>query len=240
MILCVSFLAVVSGIFSSQTSRFERAPSLHSPSSLIASPNVAALHFEAFGLHGKLSFEVFEMAYEGYLIHAPSREDRLTIVDFSKPSTEKRMWVLDMKNNKILYHAIVSHGRNSGDTYAKKFSNIHGSFQSSLGFYKTAQPYQGSNGYSMVLEGLEKGINDQAKARAVVMHGADYCSEEFIKRTGRLGRSYGCPALPRAINKKVIDDIKLGSILFIYAPDPSYLANSTSIKSLREEKISVL
>jgi hypothetical protein len=197
-------------------------------------------HYEAFGLQTVLDFEVFELAYEGFQKLQPQRQDRLTIIDFSKPSSEKRMWVLDMQKHRVIHHTIVSHGRNSGELYAKKFSNIHGSFQSSLGFYKTAHPYQGGNGYSLVLEGLEKGINDQAKARAVVMHGADYCSEAIIRQTGRLGRSYGCPALPREINKKVIDDIKHGSILFIYAPDATYLAQSKTIKDLRQDQFKTL
>jgi hypothetical protein len=196
--------------------------------------------YEAFGLRDQLSFEIFEMAYEGFEKLHPSRQDRLTIIDFSKPSSEKRMWVLDMIDQKVLFHSIVSHGRNSGELYARKFSNKHGSYQSSLGFYQTAHTYQGGNGYSLVLEGLEKGINDQAKARAVVIHGADYCSEAIIQQTGRLGRSYGCPALPRAINKKVIDAIKQGSLLFIYAPDAQYLAQSQVLPTRRDANPRVL
>jgi len=136
------------------------------------------------------------------------------------------MVVIDMENYKVLYHTIVSHGRNSGEKFATSFSNRHGSFQSSLGFYLTENTYQGGNGYSLRLDGLEKGINDQAKARAVVIHGADYCSEEVIRSTGRLGRSYGCPALPRKLTKPIINTIKEGSLLYIYANNAQYITKT--------------
>src|SRR5690606_26285652 len=159
------------------------------------------LLYRKMNLEFVLQYEAFEQAMQGYRTLQPRRDHILTVIDFTLPSTEKRMVVLDMKNEKELYHTIVSHGRNYGDKYARSFSNRHGSYQSSLGFYETENTYQGGNGFSLVLNGLEKGINDQAKARAVVIHGADYCSESFIKSTGRLGRSYGCPALPRNVNK---------------------------------------
>ena len=144
------------------------------------------------------------------------------------------MFVIDLKNKKLLYQTIVSHGKNSGDVYATNFSNRHGSHQSSLGFYVTQNTYQGGNGYSLIIDGLEKNINDQAKPRAVVIHGADYCNESVIKRTGRLGRSYGCPALPRELNKPIINTIKDGSMLFIYADNKDYLATSKIVKNKKE------
>lgn len=211
----------------------------HSPSDYIPSQiatlnkpdsSKAEILYHQIGLDGKLKFEAFEMALSGYENLALSKTDVITVIDFSLPSTEDRMFVLDLKNKKLLYQTIVSHGRNSGQKYATSFSNRHGSYQSSLGFYITEKTYYGGNGYSLILNGVEKGINDQAKARAVVIHGADYCSEQVIKSTGRLGRSYGCPALPRALNRPIIDTIKEGTMLFIYADNPAYFAASTILK----------
>lgn len=185
--------------------------------------------YEDFGLEQMISVEAFEYAMQGAENIVNKKEDIITIIDFSLPSTAKRMVVLDLAKKEILYHTIVSHGKNSGENYATSFSNTHSSYQSSLGFYTTENTYIGRNGYSLVLNGLEKGTNDQAKARAVVIHGADYCSEDFIKATGRNGRSYGCPALPRALNKEIIDTIKEGSLLYIYANNKDYFANSVFI-----------
>ncbi|EOZ96761.1 hypothetical protein A33Q_2071 [Indibacter alkaliphilus LW1] len=151
----------------------------------------------------------------------------LTIIDFSLPSTEKRLWVINTKTGLILFHDYVSHGRNSGDLYAKSFSNTNSSYKSSLGFYLTAETYHGKHGYSLRLDGLEKGINDKARERAIVIHGADYAKEEFIVQTGRLGRSLGCPALPNESASELIDIIKENSCIFIYAEDPEYFSNSS-------------
>ena len=186
--------------------------------------------YDSLNLQSILNYEAFEQAIVGYAAIPATNKDLLTIIDFTLPSTEKRMYVLDMKHKKLLFHTIVSHGRNSGGNYATEFSNINGSLQSSLGFYLTDATYQGRNGYSLRLAGQEPGINDQAMARAIVIHGADYCSEQVIQAAGRLGRSYGCPALPRALNKPIIDTIKDGSLLFIYADNEDYLANSAVLK----------
>ncbi len=186
--------------------------------------------YQEINLGDKLKFEVFEMAMLGFDNLSLRNKDIVTIIDFSLPSTEKRMYVIDLQHKKLLFHSIVSHGRNSGEKYATSFSNRHGSFQSSLGFYVTEGTYIGGNGYSLVINGMERGINDQAKPRAVVIHGADYCSPSFIKNTGRLGRSYGCPALPRELNKPIINTIKGGTGLFIYADNPEYMANSKIIQ----------
>ena len=182
--------------------------------------------YNDFGLDETLHFEAFEQAMYGLEKINAKNKNIITIIDFTLPSSEKRMVVLDLAKKQVLFHTIVSHGRNSGEKYATSFSNKHGSYQSSLGFYLTENTYFGANGYSLRLEGLEKGINDQAKPRAVVIHGADYCSEEVIKSTGRLGRSYGCPALPREINEAVIDTIKNGSLLYIYANNKEYATTS--------------
>lgn len=187
--------------------------------------------YKEMNLAGILKFEAFEQALQGYNSLNPANKNILSIIDFSLPSTDKRLVILDMQNHKVLFHTIVSHGRNSGEKYAVSFSNRHGSYQSSLGFYTTANTYQGGNGYSLVLNGLEKGINDQAKARAVVIHGADYVSNDIIQNTGRLGRSYGCPALPRQLTKPIINSIKNGTLLYIYAKNKEYLAQTKIINT---------
>jgi hypothetical protein len=182
----------------------------------------------ATGIH--LSEEVFFLAINGFdKLQAQGRlsaDSILTIIDFTKSSREERLFVVDLKAGKMLISSLVSHGRNTGTEYAQKFSNRPESHQSSLGFYVTGQPYKGSNGYSLILEGLEKGFNDKAKERAIVMHGADYASAQVIKNKGYLGRSLGCPALPKQVNKKTIETIKGGNCLFIYYPDQKYLEGS--------------
>ena len=150
----------------------------------------------------------------------------LTVIDFSLPSTEKRMWIIDMEDGVILHHGYVSHGRNSGDLMAQKFSNKNSSYMSSLGFYLTAETYHGKHGYSLRLDGLEPGFNDNARERAIVIHGAEYAREDFIKQTGRLGRSLGCPALPQEVTAEIINLIKERSVLFIYGKDYNYLNQS--------------
>lgn len=150
----------------------------------------------------------------------------LSIVDFTKPSTKKRLFILDMEKCKILFNTYVAHGQNSGKEFANKFSNIPESFQSSLGFYVTTKTYMGKNGFSLQLDGLEKGINDRAEDRAIVMHGAPYVSEQFIRTKGYLGRSWGCPAVPEKLNKPIIEQIKNGSCLFIFSDNNQYLQRS--------------
>lgn len=178
------------------------------------------------GLEGKLDFEIFQNAMESLDQMEYGNEDILTIIDFSKPSTEKRLFILDLEKQELLYHTYVAHGKNTGVNMATKFSNNKGSNQSSLGLYRTGESYQGKHGYSLRLDGLEQGFNDNARSRAVVMHSASYVSEAFIKRHGRLGRSWGCPAVPVEFSKEIIDLIKGGSCLYIYANDVNYIENS--------------
>lgn len=182
--------------------------------------------YQSMNLKDVIKYEAFKEAMEGYRLLPAKNKDVLSIIDFTLPSTEKRLVVLDLKNEKVLFHSLVSHGKNSGSNYATSFSNRPESYQSSLGFYLTENTYQGSNGYSLVLNGLEEGFNDKAKSRAVVVHGADYANPGIVSSLGRLGRSYGCPALPRALTKPIINTIKDGSLLFIYADNQEYLANS--------------
>ena len=188
--------------------------------------NETEIIYEQMKLEGIIDFNAFESAYLGYKKLNNNKNNLLTIIDFNLPSTEKRMYVLDLSKKEVLYVTHVAHGRNSGGNFATSFSNKNGSYQSSLGFYRTAETYNGGNGYSLRLDGLEKGINDLARPRAVVIHGADYCNEDFIKSTGRLGRSYGCPALPQELNKPIINTIKDGSLIFIYADKPDYYAST--------------
>lgn len=165
--------------------------------------------------------ESFSKALKGfYLLKEKGlvQKDILTLVDFSLSSNTKRLWVIDLATNTILFHSLVAHGRNTGDEYAKSFSNNASSFKSSLGFYATGEIYTGKHGMSLKLDGLEKGVNDHARERAVVMHGANYVSSSFIKNNKRLGRSLGCPAIPEELTKEIITTIKNKSCLYIYYP----------------------
>ncbi len=181
------------------------------------------------GLEGVVDYAAFEQALAGAGRAGARRKEIITLIDFTKPSTEKRLYVLDLERRRMLFHSLVAHGRNSGENYATSFSNVSGSYKSSLGFYLTGDTYQGGNGYSLALDGLEKGINDRARERAIVIHGADYCNPSLIASMGRLGRSFGCPALPRDVAGQIIDAIKGGTLLYIYARDPQYLTQSTFI-----------
>ncbi|PWJ57199.1 L,D-transpeptidase-like protein [Dyadobacter jejuensis] len=159
----------------------------------------------------------------------------MAIADFSQSSTRKRLYIVDMNEKKLLVNTFVAHGRNSGNEYARKFSNANESYQSSLGFYRTLGTYQGKHGLSLRLEGLEKGINDKAFERAIVMHGANYVSESFIKNTGRLGRSLGCPAISLKDHKKVIKLLYNGAGLFIYSKDKAYLNGSKLLATIQSQ-----
>ena len=174
-----------------------------------------------------LRFETFAKAMTGYLnLHQAGKlaEDKqvLTVIDFDLPSTEKRLWVLDLAKNDILFHTLVAHGHNSGENEATNFSNTDQSNMSSLGFYATGGEYEGKHGHSLRLQGLDEGYNTNAAARSVVMHGADYVSEDFIKQNGRLGRSLGCPALPMDQYSQIIDVVNGGTCLFLNKSDAGY------------------
>jgi len=177
-----------------------------------------------------LSKDAFTYAVEGFnylLSSGKLKNDRiLSIVDFSLPSSKKRLFVIDMENWKVLFNTYVSHGRNSGKEYARQFSNSPESFKSSLGFYITKGTYNGQHGYSLQLEGEEKGINDNALSRAIVMHSADYVNENIVKIQGYVGRSLGCPALPEKLTKSIIETIKDGSCLFMFSPNSNYISKS--------------
>lgn len=184
----------------------------------------------------ELNYEVFSKALTGFenlkkagLLNQDSH--LLTICDFSMSSNTKRLWVIDTNEKKVLFNSLVAHGKNTGEEFAANFSNTESSLQSSLGFYITDATYQGDNGYSLKLLGMDKGFNDAAYRRAIVMHGADYVSDEFASVHKRIGRSWGCPAVPRALTQPIINTIKGRNCLFIYYPDQKYLSSSEWLKA---------
>ncbi len=178
-----------------------------------------SLHLNLAGL----SQQAFEYAKKG--LNTLVQEGKLlndsiiSIVDFSLPSNKKRLFVLDLKNYKVLYNTYVAHGQNTGREWATDFSNQNESHKSSPGFYVTMSTYEGKNGYSLKLDGVEPGINDNAYERGIVMHGAEYVNQDIANARGWVGRSHGCPAVPVQLNKPIINTIKNGSCLFIYHPD---------------------
>lgn len=188
-----------------------------------------SLHLENVGL-SKMVFRLAVKGMEKLWLAGKLKENVISIVDFSQPSTNKRMYVIDLANYELLYNTWVAHGMRSGKTMANVFSNKPSSNKSSLGFYVTGEAYQGSNGYSLKLQGVEKGINDFAYRRAIVIHGADYVSEQFISSQGYIGRSKGCPAVPVEVCQPMIDQIKEGTCLFIYHPTSTYRNKSPLLR----------
>ena len=173
--------------------------------------------------------EVLDAALASY--RCAQRKDlgvpgQLAIIDFSMPSSERRLWVLDTHAGRLIHREHVAHGKYTGDDLATDFSNVVDSKQSSLGVFLTAETYVGKNGLSLRLDGLEPGFNDLARERDIVIHGADYVSEQHIAEYGRLGRSWGCPALPTGTFEAIIDRIQGGTLLVAYYPDPDWLASS--------------
>ena len=179
----------------------------------------------------QLDYQVFKKAFIGYLNmkagNLISDKQMLTIVDFNKSSTQKRLWIIDLANNKLLYNTLVAHGQGSGGDKPEKFSNLANSHQSSLGFYVTSEIYRGKHGRSMKLDGMDQGFNSNAKDRAVVIHGAEYVSEQFVNQHGRLGRSHGCPAIPVELTNQIIDNIHGKTLLFIAGPQKDYTSKYT-------------
>ena len=156
----------------------------------------------------------------------PVRSDVLTIIDFTKPSAERRLWVFDLVHTRVLFEELAAHGRNSGDQRAAKFSNATSSLMSSLGAFLTGETYLGKHGLSLRLEGMEEGINDNSMSRAIVIHGAKYVSDAIAISRGRIGRSWGCPAVRSEIAARLIETIKNGSLVLAYYPDQSWLRTS--------------
>jgi hypothetical protein len=177
-----------------------------------------------------LSRKAFEYAYKGYTYlqdrHLLGRDKILSICDFSQSSRNKRLYIIDLEQHKVLINTYVAHGRNSGTEYARSFSNGLQSHKSSLGFYLTEHSYYGDHGLSLRIHGLEKGFNDRAARRSIIIHGSDYVGAEFLRTNSFSGRSFGCPAVPTYETDEVIDTIKDGSCLFIYHPTSKYLKKS--------------
>lgn len=158
--------------------------------------------------------------------HGSEPADRLAVIDFSLPSSQPRLWIFDLQTHALLLEDLVAHGKGSGDNYAKAFSNIEGSNQSSIGLFRTQESYIGQNGYSLRMDGLEEGINDQARNRAIVIHSADYVDDSWVENYGRIGRSEGCPAVRPEVAKMVVDNLKGGQFMFSYYPDEHWLTTS--------------
>lgn len=180
---------------------------------------------------GGIDPHVFSLALQATQCAAQAHDlaalpETLTVIDYSKPSSARRLWVFDLPARRLLYREFVAHGQGSGDDLATRFSNEPETHRSSLGLFVTDDTYVGRNGYSLRLNGLEAGINDRARERAIVMHGAPYVSAEFVQQRGRLGRSWGCPALPTPIAREIIDRVKGGGVVFAYYPDRGWLSGS--------------
>lgn len=184
----------------------------------------------------KPSFDIFRKGLVGYynLLNQGKvgNKNLISMIDFTLPSDQKRLWIIDLAAKKVLFNDLVAHGRNSGNILAENFSNVPDSHMSSQGFYVTGNTYTGKHGLSLRLNGMENGINHNAFDRAIVMHGADYVSEDFIKTYGRLGRSYGCPSVSNEISKEVINTIKDNTCLFIYSPASKYNETSTLLNAI--------
>lgn len=191
----------------------------------------AALAKRADGLSPKVLSMALDAVACARARGVEGRDDLLTVIDYSLPSTQPRLWVLDLAKGEVLYHELVAHGRGSGDKYATRFSNVNNSHQTSLGLFLTGGTYEGGNGYSLKLKGLDAGVNDLAEQRYIVMHGAWYVSAEHARNQGRLGRSWGCPALSQKMARPVIDTIKGGSFIFSYSGDESWIRTASSSQS---------
>ena len=218
----IPFLLFFLSVFSSEGTRPTRQNFIAAKTEITTESQATAVYHQLNANNFAMpNLESFTNALEGfYDLKAKGlvAKDILTLIDFSMSSNQKRLWVIDLATNTILYNTLVAHGRNTGDEFAKTFSNAAESYKSSLGFYATGSIYNGKHGESLYLNGLEKGVNDNARNRSVVMHGADYVSESFIKNNHRLGRSLGCPAIPVELTKEIINVIKDKSCLYIYHP----------------------
>lgn len=191
-------------------------------------------HFEGASL-GSLESEVFDLALNAAscAVRAGkiSNPKTLTVIDYSRPSNQQRLWVIDLTTRELLYEELVAHGQGSGGATATMFSNQPDSHRTSLGLFKTDNTYIGRNGYSLRLDGLDEGLNDRARERAIVMHGAPYVSEAFVRANGRLGRSHGCPAIRSDIAREVLDKVKGGGLVFAYHRDAGLTKKSKFLSS---------
>ncbi|WP_368501059.1 murein L,D-transpeptidase catalytic domain family protein [Fusobacterium sp.] len=188
--------------------------------------------YNSFNFNNKLEYEIFEKAYLGYLQISEKTSELLAIIDYSKPSSDERFFLLDLANNKVLYNTRIAHSKNSGFDIPIKFSNDPNSFENSLGFYLTLEEYNGAYGTSLRLKGLEENINSNAEERAIVIHGGNIADDSYFEKYGFLGRSLGCPVLPTNIIANVVSLIKNGTVVFINGNDDSYMEESKFMKKL--------
>lgn len=198
--------------------------------------NLSRNDFDASAI-GSIDTDVFDLALgavscavKSGAVQAPPT---LTVIDYSRPSSEKRLWVFDLKSRELIYEELVAHGQGSGAGMATQFSNQPDTHRTSLGLFVTDTTYVGKNGYSLRLDGLDRGFNDRARERAIVMHGAPYVSDGFVKATGRLGRSWGCPAVSDLVARQMIDRVKGGGLVFSYYPDAEWLKASKYLGGCR-------
>ncbi|WP_314203382.1 murein L,D-transpeptidase catalytic domain family protein [Capnocytophaga bilenii] len=199
--------------------------------------NIKELYNELNAAQYDLSFTAFRYAYIGYQTlkkqHRLNEKELFSIIDFTKDCNSKRFYTIDLQKMKIVFYTYVAHGKKSGERVPNSFSDVIESNKSSIGFYITGSTYNGSNGYSLMLHGDEKGYNSNLAKRSVVIHAADYANEDYIARNGRMGRSLGCPALPENINTEVINTIKEKTMIFAYYNDPKYLKTSKYLNALK-------
>ena len=186
---------------------------------------LAANRFESIGLREEV-FGAAKQAFQTAWQAGDTQKTVFSIIDYSMESKKKRLWIIDMATGEVLFHEYVAHGVNSGSATVEKMSNVRESRTSNLGLLRTAETYHGRHGYSLKLDGLEPGFNNNARDRAIVIHGASYVTEDFINQHGRAGRSWGCPALDPEVTRRIIDRIKGGSLVFGYYPDDSWLRES--------------
>jgi hypothetical protein len=213
------------------------AATLFAPNTFAAAPvALTRTDFDPTAIGG-IDLAVFDLALNAAgcavragAVHSPGT---LTVIDYSKPSTERRLWVFDLTSHELVYEELVAHGQGSGLNRATNFSNQPETHRTSLGLFVTDTTYVGRNGYSLRLDGLDTGVNDRARERAIVMHGAPYVSEAFVKSNGRLGRSWGCPAISAAVARQMIDRVKGGGLVFAYYPDAKWLTSSKYLGGCR-------
>lgn len=227
LVILVCFLAVPLG---ARTASRASAPTANGVTRAAVAQSRPIAVDKAAALKSGVSDNVLDLALEAVSCGVASGDlqapPTLTLIDYSLPSTTPRMWVFDLRSGRVLFHDLVAHGRNSGDNMATRFSDAMESRETSLGLFRAADTYVGHNGYSLRLDGLEPGFNGHARERAIVMHGAPYVDANIAKANGRLGRSWGCPALREAVARQVIDTVRDGGVIFSYYPDPAWLKAS--------------
>jgi len=212
-------------------------------SSLMANPAAPSLEASLAKVAPTLNKKVLRHALAAMqcaVNNGSAPADRLAVIDFSLPSSERRLWVFDLKRRTLLLRELVAHGQGSGENFATSFSNREGSHQSSIGLFRTSETYHGQHGYSLRMDGLEPGINDRARERAIVIHPADYVNPNWIKRHGRIGRSHGCPAVRPEVARMVIDNLKGGQFMFSWYPDQKWVQSSAYLNCKPQRVATIL